>query len=231
MGSVLSVLRRVFGLYGEMSLQDFFLPEGSVVPEGKSAIPKRLQINMEYARFANKNGPEEEIVYDLETARYPFKVHLVEGLPERMMMQLKQIVGKGVVSPSMLIAWNLIEALKKVSGKSDVDMLADAFWYLVTEAFCILHPDIECKIEHGTMSRDERTAVDIQIKLGAEAVILTNVMEPTISDVYTSQLVELASGDGASVFEGELPEKFIGPAAILAKVCNYLSSYTKVEAH
>ncbi|CAG8532422.1 4215_t:CDS:2, partial [Acaulospora colombiana] len=212
-----AVSGRIFGRK-EPSIREYFVPKWWIWSRANSAIPERFPINK--SPSTNITATEEEVVYDLEPMRYPFKVQLIDDLPLRMIAQLEKILGEELVTPHVrhfLVMWKLM-TLEEIDGKGDLIIRTTTLWYFVTEAFRIIHPDAHIQIETYGRSKDHRTIMDIRINLNSQPIILTAIMEPSAADVCASNLVELASGNSTSVFEGDLPEKFVGHEAILAKL-------------
>lgn len=204
-------------LYDKMPVRVFFLPEGLVVFEFNHAIPQRFHI-----KAINGNHEiEEEPVYGLEAPRYPFKVQLMKDLPERMITHIKDIIGDKPVTPSLRLRWEMCTQIRDNDLELKVDLHSAmlTFCLLVEVAYHIIHPDNECTWKSFPTSQDKLTNVDIQIEVDSDPVVLIELIEPTIADVCTSRLVDLASGNGTSIFEGELPENFTGHDAILARLC------------
>ncbi|PVF98074.1 hypothetical protein CPB86DRAFT_392699 [Serendipita vermifera] len=218
----LTVLRCLLGLFKVSLKSFFFISEGN--PSGPHlAAPNRF----EFIRNSSSNAPQdyayEEEVYDLEALRYPFKIRLMEDLPERMSEQLKKAITGKFVKQQLYAAWETWKErvnLETFRSKRSATRVVDATWHFLLPAFEMVHPNDRCMSDLDACSKDKRVAADIHFKLGSsgETVILGEALDPTIAEIYISDLVKLASGGLRSNFEGELPEKFVGHEAILAKL-------------
>jgi hypothetical protein len=199
----------------DIPLQEFFLPGGSVKLGGKSVILKPPESFVAY-----KEEFEEEVVYELELGRYLFNVQLVEDLPERMIAQLRDIIGNNPINRNFQGAWRLYQYsnLDEIASMLDNQLRANFLWRMVLEAFHIIRPNDSYRNDRVALSKDRRVVIHNRIQSGPETKILTEVMGPYVADAYICKLIEMASEDRDSDFEEKFPEKLVGPEAILARV-------------
>jgi hypothetical protein len=225
-GILLRLLEPIIG----MSMESFFLPSKETLRGGYRAIPNQFKIQREGCPdtfLQNIDYKYEEEVYDLEPLRYPFKIQLMEELPKRMIEHFrKAIAGKRCSSHlhAILKGWKLLTSTQVFDSRRATARVARHTWLFLLTAFEIIHPNDCCTTSSGGYSTDERVYSNIHIKLpsSSETAILGEALDARNAETYISDLVKLASGELPSSFEGELPDKFVGHEAILAKVWHLL---------
>jgi hypothetical protein len=210
------------------SLESFFFPWKGNPRGSHPAIPNRFEIPGGDPANASQDIDYvyEEEVYDLEPLRYPFKIQLMEDLPKRMIEQLgKHIANKYISIPELYGTWEVWkkDALREISrSKLPTSTIANDTWIFLSSPFEVIHPNDECIPDRAAGSRDERVAPGIHLKLrsSGERIVLGEGLYPRTAEIYIRDLVKLASGELPSSFEGELPNKFVGHEALIAKACH-----------
>jgi hypothetical protein len=215
------------------TLESFFLPSKGKSRGTRWAIPSQIETERSvYIQYTDHVYEEE--VYDLEPLRYPFKVQLMEDLPKRMVEQLRKSIAGKYVGRDLYGAWSYWQDFNKMDlseSKRAVSYVAWDTWNFLSIAFKMIHPNDRLKIRTSAYSRDERVDCDICLKFlsSDETAVLGEALDASSAETYISDLVKLASGELPSNFEGELPDKFVGHEAILAKVCHLLLSGPAVK--
>ncbi|PVF98077.1 hypothetical protein CPB86DRAFT_393064 [Serendipita vermifera] len=221
-----AVTRPLLRLF-EISIESFFfVPEG--IPGGwLLAVPNRFKTIRQDSSNNSRLSDHiyEEEVYDLESLRYPVKIRLMEDLPERMIEQLRKSIAGKVINSPLYISWKLWKidtGVETLRSKYSAARIVNATWRFLLPAFEMIHPNDYFVSDPDASSKDKRVSADIHIRLCSsdEIVILGEGLDPITAETYISDLVKLASGEIRSNFEGELPDKFVGHEAILAKVLN-----------
>ncbi|PVF99815.1 hypothetical protein CPB86DRAFT_261685 [Serendipita vermifera] len=207
----------------EVTEKEYFLPDNKIVPATKSAIPQRFEMKPENSSVTNDvyiDRADDELVFDLEPSRYPLKVQLDKELPNRMIEQLRRILGDKPIDPEFYKYWQKRHILVSppVRSKSDTTLLLFDFWTLATRYIDHIRPNNEYRLELHSLTRDRRALTDVCIKLGSKTVIVADAIDPALDETYAAGLVNLASGKQPPSFEGDTPKIIHGHEGVLAKV-------------
>jgi hypothetical protein len=213
------LLRAIEPIIG-MPMESFFLPEKGTPRGSYWAAPNRFEVERDVRPV--DPGYEEE-VYDLETLRYPFKIQLMEDLPKRMIQQFRKSIAGKYTGSRLHNAWKIWQRYTRMevfqSRSATASVVMDTWRFLET-AFEVIHPNDRFIHNSYVYSVDERVKSNIHLKLlsSGERIVLGEALDARVAENYIVDLVKLASGELPSSFEGELPDKFVGHEAILAKV-------------
>ncbi|PVF97125.1 hypothetical protein CPB86DRAFT_466516 [Serendipita vermifera] len=223
-----AIIYRFIGSNKTTLYKDLFLPEHPVQAGGKWAIPKRFDIKLQESSDTDEDLDriDKEFVYDLEPTRYPFKIQLDEDLPNRMLEELRPMLGERPISPEIQDTWANFQAFiqDSITSREDAATTLYTFWIVTMAYFRPLDTENRMKSSFCPSTKDRRGGVDTHISMGSETVIVASALEPNPSNKYAERLVDMASSPEPSIFEGDLPEVLLGHEAALAKL-----SYTIMD--
>ncbi|CAG8554805.1 2813_t:CDS:2, partial [Acaulospora colombiana] len=193
-------------------------------PGTKSAIPSKFEMKPD--NLPSSNGvyideADNEIVFDLEPSRYPFKIQLEEQLPKRMIEQFRHIISDKPINPEFQKYWDKRHRLvfPPIRSSSDTHLLLLDFWTLATRYLKYIQPKHEYQPGINILTQDRRVLTDVYVRMGSKIVIVADAIDPALDDIYAADLVSLAAGKQSSSFEGDIPEVIHGHEAILSKLC------------